>query len=188
MNTGVMIRLTLMIVPVAVCGLIAGPKYARSVHSYSIPDVALFDQNGNEHRGSMLTKDSSVIIMDFIYTTCKTVCPVQTANFANFQYRLKDVSGNVRLISITIDPEHDSVKVLDNYQKRYRAKPGWSFLTGSREDVLRIMQSFSAYTKNRMGYYPMVFIYNPIKRQWIQIEGNLSVTELIDEYRKVAGN
>jgi protein SCO1 len=159
-------------------------RYRRSVHEYAIPELSLFDQDGGTVSVQSLAKDK-IVLMDFFYTRCKTVCPVLTGNFANFQYRLKPDTARVRLVSITIDPEHDSINTLSQFKARYKAQPGWSFLTGSRENIQRVMRAFSAYTKVKMGFYPLVFIYMPHKRQWVQLEGYLPVDELIGEYRKI---
>jgi protein SCO1/2 len=147
--------------------------------------VLLTDQNNETVDMSSFTKSKCPVLLNFFYTRCKTTCPVLASDFANFQYRLKADSSRVHLISITIDPEHDSVDALARFQKRYKAKPGWIFLTGNQENVQLIMHVFAAYTKYKMGYYPLVYLYEPKKKQWIQFEGYVTVEKLIEEYEKV---
>ena len=158
--------------------------YKRSEHEYAIPDISLIDQNGRTVLFNSLVNENKVILLDFFYTRCKTTCPVLTSDFANFQYRLKPDTGKALLISITIEPQHDSAAMLHEFQRRYQAKPGWLFLTGTEERIERVMRVFGAYTKNRMGYYPLVFLYVPKKGQWVQFEGHVPVAQLIDEYQK----
>jgi protein SCO1/2 len=159
-------------------------RYQRSEHEYPLPDIALVDQNNRTVSLQSLVNETKVILLDFFYTRCKTTCPVLTSDFANFQYRLKPDTGKALLVSITIEPEHDSAALLAQFQGRYKAKPGWLFLTGKEERIERVMRVFSAYTKNRMGYYPLVFLYVPKKQHWIQFEGHVAVEKLIDEYQK----
>jgi protein SCO1/2 len=159
--------------------------YVRSEHDFAIPSVSLEDQNGAAVSLPSLVGDNKFVLLDFFYTRCKTVCPIVTSAFANFQYRLKPDTNRVRLVSITIDPEHDSAGALALFKKRYRAQSGWTFLTGKEDKVQRAMKTFSSYTKNKLGFYPLAFLYLPQKRQWIQFEGYIPVDDLITEYLKV---
>jgi len=166
----------------------SGPKFKRTNATYTLPDVTLSDQDGKSVQLQSFVKGDKIILLDFFYSRCKTVCPILSTNFANFQYRLRPDTSKVHLVSITIDPEYDSPEVLAQFQHRYRAAPGWSFLTGSRENIDRVMKVFSAHTKNRMGFYPLVFMYVPQKQQWFQYEGYISVGELIEEYKNLTNN
>jgi protein SCO1/2 len=126
------------------------------------------------------------VIVDFIYGTCTTICPVLSAGFVNLQRRLGPESSKVRLISITIDPENDTPKVLKEYLKRYRAQPGWDFLTGSRADINAVMKGFDAYIPDKMSHYPINLIRNPKNGTWVRLFGMLSSREFLEEYRAVA--
>jgi protein SCO1/2 len=90
----------------------------------------------------------------------------------------------VHLVSISIDPENDTPKVLMEYLKRYRAKPGWDFLTGSRADIDKVMYAFNAYIPNKMSHYPLTLIRTPSDGKWIRIFGLLSSSEFLEETRK----
>lgn len=158
------------------------PAYTRSVHTYNAPDLALTNQfNKAINLNSYI--NNKIVLLDFFYTRCKTTCPVVTSDFANFQFRVKPDTNKMQLISITIDPENDSVAVLSEFQKRYKAQPGWSFFTGSKRDILKTMEAFSTFTKNKMGFYPLIFLYVPQKKQWVQIEGYIPVGKLVEEYQ-----
>jgi protein SCO1/2 len=88
-------------------------------------------------------------------------------------------------VSITIDPEHDSPEVMREYLKRYRAKPGWDFLTGSRADIDRVMHAFDAYVPNKMSHYPLTLLRGPGEGRWIRIYGLIGTSDLLDEYQKL---
>jgi protein SCO1/2 len=160
-------------------------KYKRTVENYTIPDVVLVNQNGDKvHLKEYLHSDKPVIV-DFIYGTCTTICPVLSAGFTNLQRKLGADSQKVQLVSITIDPEHDTPKVMKEYLKRFRAKPGWDFLTGSREDINTVMRAFDAWIPDKMSHFPLNLIREPGSSKWVRIFGLMSGSEFMAECRKV---
>ena len=82
------------------------------------------------------------LAIDFIFTTCPfpTMCPRLSQNFAETERKLKALPGaptNWHLLTISFDPEKDTVAVLSDYAKRYNADPKrWSFLTGELIDKI----------------------------------------------------
>lgn len=162
-------------------------KYKRTVERYTIPNVVLINQNGKKVQLASLLNSDQPVVVDFIYGTCTTICPVLSAGFVNLQGKLGPASQNVRLVSITIDPENDSPKVLKEYLKRYRAKPGWDFLTGSRADIDAVMRGFNAYIPDKMSHYPLNLIRSPKDGSWVRIFGIMSSREFLEEYQSVAG-
>lgn len=101
-----------------------------------LPNVPLITQDGQQVRFyEDLIKDKRVMI-NFIYTRCQDACPLATAKLAQVQRRLGDrVGRDLFIYSITLDPEHDTPELLKAYAQRFRAGPGWLFLTGTREDI-----------------------------------------------------
>lgn len=158
--------------------------YKRSIEKYAVPDVTLIDQNGKKIRFKNLMESDKPIIVDFIFGTCTTICPVLSAGYANLQQKLGPDTRKVQLVSISIDPENDSPKVLREYLKRYRAKNGWDFFTGSRADIDKVMRAFNAYIPNKMSHYPLTLIRMPSNGNWIRIFGLLSSSEFISECQK----
>lgn len=162
-------------------------KYKRTVEKYSIPDVVLIDQDGRKVRLTEYLAGDQPVVVDFIYGTCTTICPVLSAGYVNLQKRLAGVGKAPRLVSITIDPENDSPAVLKDYLKRYRARPGWDFLTGSRSDIDTVMRAFKAYIPDKMSHYPLNMIHSPKDGTWVRLFGIMSSSELLEEYQSVAG-
>ena len=160
-------------------------KYVRTVQNYTIPDVILVNQNGTKVRLRDQLKSNKPVIVEFIFATCTTICPVLSASFANLQQKLGKDSQKVHLISITIDPENDTPKVMKEYLRRYRAKPGWDFLTGSRADIDAVMNAFNAYVSNKMYHIPLTLMRAAGDDHWIRIYGLLNSTEFVNEYKKV---
>jgi protein SCO1/2 len=176
--------ITLMVVVPAVA---EEGKYKRSIENYTMPDVTLINQNNTRVKLKKLISSDKPVVVDFIYGTCTTICPVLSAGYVGLQQKLGEGSSKVQLISISIDPENDSPKVMKEYLKRYRAKPGWDFLTGSREDIDKVMYAFNAYIPNKMYHYPLTLIRNPKDGTWARIFGLTSTTEFMNEYKKVGG-
>lgn len=159
--------------------------YKRSIERYQMPDVTLISQEGKKVRLKSLVDSGKPVIVDFIYGTCTTICPILSVCFTNLQGKLAANSQKVHLVSISIDPENDSPKVMRDYLKRYRAKPGWDFLTGSRKDIDAVMKSFDAYIPNKMSHYAVTFIHMPQEKNWVRINGIMSTSEFIEEIKKV---
>jgi protein SCO1/2 len=162
-------------------------KYKRTVERYTIPDVTLVNQDGKKVRISSLINSDQPVVVDFIYGTCTTICPVLSAGFANLQNKLGPPNQNVRLVSITIDPENDTPKIMKDYLKRFRAKPGWDFLTGSRADIDAVMRGFNAYIPDKMSHYPLNLIRSPKDGSWVRLFGIMSSREFMEEFQSVAG-
>ena len=184
-------KLIAIIIVMIMCFPIAGacgserPEYKRTVHGYVVPYVTLTNQDGQKvNLKSFLKQRDKVIIMDFIFGTCTTICPVLSASFVNFQNKLTAEAGKFQLVSISIDPEHDTPKVLKAYLKSYKAKPGWDFLTGSRENIERVTNAFNAYSSDKMQHYPLTFVYSPVQDRWFRIDGLVATSELMAEYKK----
>ncbi|HIJ89163.1 MAG TPA: SCO family protein [Desulfuromonadales bacterium] len=162
-------------------------KYKRSVETYAIPDIPLINQDGKKVRLAALLGGDQPVVVNFIYGTCTTICPVLSAGFINLQNKLAAGGQKPRLVSITIDPENDSPQVMKEYLKRYRAKPGWDFLTGSRSEIDRVMKAFNAYIPDKMSHYPLNMIRSPKDGTWVRLFGIMSTRELLEEYQSVAG-
>lgn len=167
-------------------GIASGPEYKRTTERYVIPDVTLVNQDGKRVKFAALVNCGKPVVVDFIYGTCTTICPVLSAGYSNFQRKRGDQSQDVQLVSISIDPEHDGPTVMKKYLKNYRAQPGWDFLTGTREDIDRVMKAFNAYIPNKMSHYPIMFLKGPEDEQWVRIYGLIGTSDFIKEFEQAA--
>jgi protein SCO1 len=106
-----------------------------------LPDFALTERSGRAVRRADLA--GAVWIANFIYTRCTDTCPLQTATLARLQPDLLG-DGRVRIVSLTVDPGHDTPAVLRRYAEQYRADPTrWLFLTGDPAAIARLaMEGF----------------------------------------------
>jgi len=103
-----------------------------------VPDFALVERSG-QHVTLAALRDL-VWVADFIYTRCHDTCPVQSATMARLQSDMGD-AREVRLVSISVDPEHDTPEALQRYAQRFGADPErWLFLTGDKAAIYRLAQ------------------------------------------------
>jgi protein SCO1/2 len=159
--------------------------YLRTLENYEVPDVTLINQDGVKVNLRRLLTSDNPILVDFVYTTCTTICPVLSINFANFQKTIIEEHGTTRLVSISIDPEFDTPKAMKTYLKRYHAKPGWDYLTGSRADISRVLKAFNVFTQDKMNHYPVILLKSPVDKRWVRVNGLVGTSELLVEYEKV---
>jgi protein SCO1 len=106
-----------------------------------LPEMRLRTHLGKEVRlYEDLIKDK-IVLINFIYLNCGDgTCPVTSFNLAQLQGMLKGRLGrDVFMYSITIDPQNDSIELLDRYAKSFKAEPGWLFLRAEPKatDILR---------------------------------------------------
>jgi protein SCO1/2 len=170
----------------AVCGTVWGgeeAKYRRTVARYEVPDVALVNQDGAEVRLPQALGAEKPVLLDFFFSSCTTVCPVLSVAFSGLLKELGPHAREVRVISIAIDPDHDTPEVLRGYRTRFGAGPEWELLTGSREDVDRVRKTFGAYTQNKVTHRPLTFLRPAGSHSWVRIEGLVGASELMAEYR-----
>lgn len=102
---------------------------------FAVPDTQLVNENGAPvHLGAM---KGSVTIYDFIFTSCQGTCPIMTNNMRALTKQI-DKDAPVKFVSISVDPSRDTPPVLAAYAKRVRNDERWTFLTGTREDIVRL--------------------------------------------------
>jgi protein SCO1 len=108
-----------------------------------LPDVSLVDQHGSAV--SLASLKGKPVLIDFIYTSCASTCPLLTAKMAAIAHELGPALGaDVRIVSITLDPEHDHPAELAKYANSHDANGnGWLFLTGPPAQIDRVLALFN---------------------------------------------
>jgi protein SCO1 len=103
------------------------------------PNVPLVNQDGKTVMFYDDLLKGKKVMIDFIFAQCEDGCPLDTANMVRVQKLLgASIGKDIFMYSITLDPEHDTPKVLKEYAAQYGAGPGWQFLTGKREDIDKV--------------------------------------------------
>ena len=135
-------------------------------------DLELINQDGELVRFKSDVIDDKLIVMDFIYTTCKTACPIQTAIFMRLQEELGSRLGDeVSLVSISIDPATDIPPRLKAYGKKHHAKPGWIWLTGKKLNVDQVLLGLRAYSSDIVEHPSMILVGDGRRGDWTRYYG-----------------
>ncbi|MEA2116740.1 MAG: SCO family protein [Thermodesulfobacteriota bacterium] len=160
--------------------------YKRTTEQYNVPDVILINQEGKEVPLKSFLDSEKLIVLDFIYGTCTTICPILSVGFAHFQKELGPGVDRVQLVSISIDPDNDTPELMRAYLQRYGAQPGWDILTGKRDNIVAVLTEFDAYVTNKMNHFPLTILHAPGSDTWIRLDGLLSASDIMKEYNKLA--
>jgi cytochrome oxidase Cu insertion factor (SCO1/SenC/PrrC family) len=146
-----------------------------------VPDFSLIERNGQTVTASQL--EGKIWIADFIFTNCSGPCPIITARMAKLQKRYAN-QGNLRFVSITVDPARDTPAVLSRYAELYGAsKDQWLFLTGEHDSIHNLatrgmMLAMTENTQDQAGgdtlLHSLRFVLVDEKRQ---IRGYYNATE-----------
>ena len=162
----------------AVKSTVASPAPSRN--KMSIPDVEVLDQDGTElHFYSDLIKDKTVAI-NFIFTNCTTICPPLAATFARLQKEMGDrVGKDVHLISISVDPVTDTPERLKAWGGKFKAGPGWTFVTGEKQEMDKLLNALGAAVSKREDHTPAMIIGNDSKGVWTRTYGLAKINQII---------
>ena len=163
----------------------AAQPEAQALNGLSIPDVTLIDQNGKPVRFYTDLVKNRVVAINLVFTTCTTICPPLGANFAKLQKVLGDRAGqDVHLISVSVDPGTDTPERLKAWAQKFGAGPGWTLVTGEREEVTRLLKALGVYTAGFADHSPLVLLGNDASHRWTRAYGlapPVKLAELIDQ-------
>jgi protein SCO1/2 len=101
--------------------------------------------------------NGKVKLVTFFFTNCPDICPMTLVDFQEIQQTLKneELFGNkVELLAITLDPERDDMKTLQQYSKGFNPDPsGWHFLRGSDDEIQTLTEQLKySYFKDETGF------------------------------------
>ncbi len=137
-----------------------------------IPDTTVYDQDGRRlHFYNDLVKGKTVAI-NFIFTTCTTICPPLAATFRKVQIELGErVGREVRLISISVDPVTDVPERLKSFGSKFNAGPGWTFITGGKPEIDQLLKALGAAVADKNDHTPMILVGNEAAGYWTRTYG-----------------
>jgi len=151
-----------------------------SARKMVIPDVEVLDQNGNAlHFYSDLIKGKTVAI-NFIFTNCTTICPPLAATFQRLQKEMGEKIGkDVHLISISVDPVTDTPERLKAWGAKFKAGPGWTFVTGKKQEMDKLLNALGAAVSKREDHSPALIIGNDRKGVWTRTYGLAKINQIM---------
>lgn len=143
-------------------------------------DTRLLDQDGREVRFYSDVLAGRVVVISSFYTTCTTVCPVIQGTFARIQAALGERLGkDAFLVSLSVDPEHDTPERLREFARRMQAREGWIFLTGAREQMEHVLYKLGYKTTDRESHSTIVLIGNEPRQVWKKAMGLADASALL---------
>ncbi len=146
-----------------------------------IPDAQLLDQEGDPVLFYSDLVQGRLVAMNFVFTTCTTICPPMGANFVKLQKELKKRSmGPVQLISISVDPVVDTPERLKLWSSHFRPESGWTLLTGTKAEVDGLLKALGAFTPDKFQHSPIVLLGNDSLDRWTRAYGLASPSQLAD--------
>ena len=173
-------------------GAAAGSASAltRSLATVTVPDATLKRETGQATALREVLATPEAVLLNFIYTSCTTVCPVQTQVFAQVlakvqAQRAKGGAG-VRLVSVSIDPLHDTPERLAAYARQFGAGPQWHFLTGTPQASQAVQRAFDTWRGDKMNHPLVTFVRPAGAQRWVRLEGHATATDLLRELRAPA--
>jgi protein SCO1/2 len=144
-----------------------GPLAGESPGHKYFGDVQLVDQDGKPVRFYTDLLQGKTVIISVMFTTCTGACPTMTGTVEKIQSHLGDrVGKDVRLLSISVDPLHDTPAKLKEYASRFHARPGWYFLTGSKENVEAVLRKLGQWTDDPSDHQTLFLIGNERTGLW----------------------
>jgi protein SCO1/2 len=151
----------------------------RHEDGLSIPDVPVLTQDGRQvHFYSDLVKDK-IVAMNFIFTTCTTICPPLGANFGKLQQLLGDKAGrDIYLISVSVDPVTDTPDRMKAWGEVFGAGPGWSLVTGQKGEVTKLLKALQVFTPDINDHSPVVLVGGGADGTWTRAYGLAPPKEL----------
>jgi protein SCO1/2 len=165
----------------------ARPERATPTAAVTLEDLALVDQDGAARRFRSEVVGDRLVVMDFVFTTCTTICPVLSSKMARLQEVLGDRLGrDVFLVSVSVDPVRDTPAKLLAYSRRWKARPGWTFLTGAKPDVDAVLKGVGAYTADFASHPPMFLVGDGKAGTWTRLNGFPDVGRILEQVDALA--
>ena len=179
---------------VALAGVVtdapAGQKQRNFVvteQTYALPEVALVDSTGRSVEISSIAAQAERTVISFIFTSCAGICPMITANMTRAVPELDAFGDDYQILLISVDPEFDTPKRLNEYAERFNAGEEIRFLTGTGDNVFKVLRALEALYEgsNKMNHQPVTLISRDEPGKWTRIDGLIGSDVLVEQYRKL---
>jgi protein SCO1/2 len=153
----------------------------RSEGTYVAPAVNLVRDDGKTVSLQAELDDGRPVVLNFIYTSCTTICPLSSQVFSQFQQGLGADHQSVHLVSISIDPEQDTPARLHAYAQQFHAEKGWDHYSGTVAASNTIQRAFVAYRGDKMSHTPLTLMRVAPGKPWVRFDGFATAADLLAE-------
>jgi protein SCO1/2 len=118
---------------------------------------------------------NKIVLINLFFSGCEKSCPMVHSKLAKLQNELDDYLGkSVFFISITIDPEPDTPDIMKHYAQSFKPKPGWSFVTGSPENIKTITYRLGQINDDKEAHAPFLMVGDVSNVRWKKFLPNIS--------------
>lgn len=159
---------------------------ATAMSALKIPDIPVLDQNGKELRFYTDLVKGKTVAINFIFTTCTTICPPLTATFRRVQQDLAQNAPAAQLISVSVDPATDTPQRLRDFAGKFKAGPGWTFVTGDKAEIDSLLKALGVAVADKNDHTPMILIGNDAAGYWTRAYGLSPPSSLVKTIAEVA--
>jgi protein SCO1/2 len=145
-----------------------GAQGAGAAREY-FTDTVLVDQNGRSHRFYSDLVAGHVVIMNIIFTGCRSSCPIIMGRLVELQDLLGPKRDDVSILSISVDPVLDTPQALHAYAESLHAGPSWYFLTGAKDSVDTVLHRLGNRASSPEDHSDVIVVGNDASGTWIKL-------------------
>ena len=162
------------------------PENRQSSATVELQDIKLLDQNGKSVQFKTDVIGEHIVVMNFVYTTCTTQCPLNSQLLSHVQKNLsKEEYEKVQLVSLSVDPGTDTPERLKNYAEKIGAGPGWTWLTGHRPEVNQLLNALGVYTPDFKIHPSVVLVGDGKTGNWTRFYGTPDPDQLLSKVQEL---
>jgi len=161
---------------------------AAAAGAKDIPDVKVVDQTGRPLHFYRDLVANKVVVVAFFFTRCQDVCPTITYTLVHLQTALGDRLGrDVSLVSVSLDPRHDTPEALASWGKSHGVKPGWTLVTGSPAELNRLTRAFTGDNARTGLHSIIVYLGNDRTGEWVRDTGTAPTEHYVELLDRMSG-
>jgi protein SCO1/2 len=156
----------------------AAPAESPAQHYFG--EIPLVNQDGKTMRLYSDVLKGRTVVINAMFTSCTGACPLMSNNMAKIQEWAGDRLGkDVYLVSISVDPTNDTPAKMKEYAARFKARPGWYLLTGSKENVNAALAKLGQAVETREAHTNLFLVGNDKTGLWKKAFGLAKPEDLI---------
>lgn len=174
-------------------GKISDKDSKTSIAQMVASQYELQDHNGIKVLLDEIIRDK-IVVINFIFTSCKTICPPMGANFVALKKQLGEgVNDDLVMLSISIDPSTDTPQRLKAWKQNFTSEEDdiWTLLTGEKATIDKLLKDLGVFTPLIDEHAPIIIMGNANNSDWIRTNGLADadvlagkVTEYLDEKKQ----
>jgi protein SCO1/2 len=161
------------------------PAPSNAAREY-FTDTILVDQDARPHRFYSDLIAGRTVIINLIFTGCRSSCPIIMGRLVELQDLLGDKANDVSILSISVDPVMDSPQALHAYAESLQAGPGWYFLTGSKDSVETVLRRMGNRSSRPEDHTDLIVVGNDRSGTWIKLTAIATTQDIAQAVAEVA--